>query len=350
MASRSAGDHADGFTCASLQNGDRSLRKAEQLCNMQKLFAFSAKVICMLDALPTFVAVAACGSFSLVARAQDVAVSSVTRRIDQLETTLGVKLFTRSSRHLALTDAGELLLPRARRILAEVDDAKHGLSALYADPRGTLTVTAPTMFGRRHIAGAIIDFLALYPLLEVDLHLSDAFVDLAERRVDVAIRIGQQQGGDLITTQLAPFRRMVCASPSYLERAGCPQTPSDLLIHNCLTLASMPHPAGWWTFDGINRGLHLNVHGNFRSDDTGILLQAAVAGVGIVHLASWLVHDMIVAGKLVPILPNARSPASVHAAIHAVRMPGRSDTAKARAFISHLRKTFGSPPYWEQGI
>ena len=304
----------------------------------------------MIDALTTFVAVAAAGSFSRIAKQQDVAVSSITRRIDWLESQLGAKLFSRSSRRLVLTDAGERFLLRARGLLADLSEAKDELVSLNAEPRGLLTVTAPASFGRRWVSPAAVDFLAQYPLLELELHLSDEIVDLGTRRVDVAIRMGSLPDSELIATRIAPLRRLVCASPAYLERRGRPIAPVDLLQHNCLTAASAPAPADWWRFDGVNHNRALPVRGTLRTDDTDTLLQAAVAGVGIVHLASWLVGEMIVAGRLVVLFLNAQPPKGVVPAIHAVRMSGRSHTGKASLFIAHLRKTFGDPPLWERGL
>src|ERR1700722_497430 len=141
----------------------------------------------MIDALITFLAVAEAGSFARVARTQGVAVSSVTRRIGWLETELKTRLFIRSSRRVMLTDAGALFLSRARHIVDELADAKESLSALSADLRGILTVTAPAAFGRRHVMPAVISFLKQYPQIEMDLHISDAVLDLGRRRVDVAI-------------------------------------------------------------------------------------------------------------------------------------------------------------------
>jgi DNA-binding transcriptional LysR family regulator len=303
----------------------------------------------MIEALTTFVDVAAAGSFSRIAKQQDVAVSSITRRIDWLESELGAKLFSRSSRRLILTDAGERFLPRARGLLADLSEAKDELVSLQAEPRGLLTVTAPSVFGRRWVSPAAIDFLAQYPLLELDLHLSDEVVDLRSRRVDVAIRMGALPDSELIATRIAPLRRLVCASPAYLERRGRPVAPADLLQHNCLTAAASA-PADWWRFEGVNRDRALPVRGTLRTDDTDTLLQAAAAGVGIVHLASWLVGEMIVAGRLVVLLPNAQPPKGAVPAIHAVRMSGRSHTGKASLFIGHLRQAFGDPPLWERGL
>lgn len=302
----------------------------------------------MLDAIRTFIEVATERSFTIVAKRRDVAVSSVTRKIDAIEAELGVKLFARSSRSLVLTDAGELFLPRARHIVSEMDDARHGLADLHAEPRGVLSVTAPEAFGRRHVVPAIASFLQRYPLIEIDLHLSDQRVDLMAQRVDVAIRVGTLPDSDLVATRLAPSKRLVCASPAYLSRCGRPASPAQLVKHNCLTLASMSSP-GWWCFAGVHRGAALPVRGTLRTDDTDALLQAAIAGIGIVHLASWLVGDGLRDGKLVPLFPNIAAPAKLSgSAIHAVRMPGRSHTVKAALFISHLKSCFGDPPYWDR--
>jgi DNA-binding transcriptional LysR family regulator len=304
----------------------------------------------MLDGLPTFVAVAEAGSFSAVATSQGAAVSSITRRIELLEVELKSKLFTRSSRRIRLTDAGEQLLPRARIILAEMMEAKEGLAALSADPHGVLTVTAPALFGRKHVTPAIVSFLQQYPALEVELHSSDDIVDLAERRFDVAIRIGALTDGDLLVTHLAPIRRIVCASPKYLERAGRPETPIDLLEHNCLTKASNHVSSGWWEFADTPRDFASRIKGSLRSDDTGVLLEAAVEGVGIVYLGSWLVSEAIRDGRLVALLPQEEQIRKSVRFIQAVRMPGRSSAIKSKMFVDHLRKTYGSPPYWEQDL
>lgn len=305
----------------------------------------------MLDAIRTFLAVSDAGSLSQVARVQGVAVSSVSRKLDAIERELGVKLLHRSSRLLMLTDAGEQFLPRARAIVGELDDAKLAISAAQADPRGLLTVTVPAAFGRRHVMPAMLDFLARYPLIEIALHVGDQMVDLVTQRVDVAIRIGALPDSDLVATELAPSRRIAVASAAYVARRGWPASPAALLEHNCLTVATGPVPAGWWCFDGVNGNAALPVRGSLRCDDTESLLQAALAGVGVAHLASWLVSDAIVDGRLLVLLPDATAPlAGPRPAIHAVRMPGRSHAAKAQLLIAHLRTAFGTPAYWDRAL
>lgn len=304
----------------------------------------------MLDALDTFLAVAAHGSFSEVARRQDVAVSSVTRKIDALEAEIGSRLFHRSSRRLALTDAGEQFLPRARNILGELAGAKEAIQAADSEPRGLLSVTAPSAFGRRHVVSALASFLQRYPDIEVDLHLLDQIVDLSEQRMDVAIRIGVLPDSDLHATALAPIRLVTCASPAYLARAGHPRSPEQLLDHDCITVATPPAPGFIWRYAGINRNQPLPVRGRFRTDDKDGMLQAALQGLGIIQIATWVVCDQLRSGELVALFPEqAHAPAPPGLpAIHAVRLPGRSHATKARLFIEHLRAQIGETPWWDR--
>jgi DNA-binding transcriptional LysR family regulator len=305
----------------------------------------------MFDAIAIYLAVAEAGSFSLVAKKLGMAVSSVTRKVDSLEAELGYKLFTRSSRLVLLTDAGETFLRRAQHLLAELDDAKLALSSLNADPRGLLTVTAPSSFGRLYVAPAVLSFLQRYPLMEVDLHIGDEIIDLAAQRLDVAIRLGGLPDSDLVASRLAPLRIVVCASPAYIARHGRPKSPEDLLNHNCLTAVKAASAPRLWAFAEVNKGESLAVRGNYCSNDTQTLLAAALAGLGVVHLATWLVKDALATGQLVALFPSEPVQYSkLEPAIHAVRMPGRSHVVKTQLFIDHLRSEFGTPCYWDQAI
>jgi DNA-binding transcriptional LysR family regulator len=320
---------------------------------LQIIFANIAKQkgMIMLDEIRIFLAVVESGNLSKVAKEEHMAVSSVSRKIDALETELGFKLFHRTSRLVMLTDAGEQFLPRAKNILLELDEAKSAMSALNADPQGLLTVTAPASFGRLYVAPATTRFLQRYPLMEIELNISDEIIDLSAHRIDVAVRIGALADSDLVATRLAPFKRLVCASPDYIARYGRPEKPQDLLAHNCLSTSTTHIAAGLWCFPGVNKGNALVVKGNFRTNDTNSLLLAAVAGLGVVHLASWLVKDMIISGQLISLFPEEPHIKSKReSAIHAVRMPGRSHAAKAQLFIAHLRDEFGEPAFWDKEI
>jgi len=308
----------------------------------------------VFESLKCFVAVAELGSLSRAAGHLEIAVSSVSRKLDALEADMGARLLLRSSRQVLVTDAGERFLPRARNILAELAEGKSAVQELDSEPRGLLTVTAPAAFGRLHVAPAMASFLQRYPLIEVDLHVSDDVVDLSARRVDVAIRAGVLPASDLVATHLVRMDRVVSASPAYLARHGWPQAPEDLLRHQCLTVNGRVPPPGWWCFEGVNGNQPLPVKGNLRCDDTNSLLHAAIGGAGIVHLANWLVSEAIVAGQMVPVFPMTpvdRKPATRRhpgeSAIHAVHMPGRSNQARAQLLIRHLKEYFGSPAYWD---
>jgi len=308
----------------------------------------------MIDTLHCLIAVVEHRSLSRAAAALEMSVSSVSRKLDALEAQLGARLLVRSSRQVVPTDAGERFLPRARNMLAELAEGMASVQELDQEPRGVLTVTAPAGFARLHAAPAIASFLARYPSLEVELYVSNSVVDLAEQRVDVAVRAGVLPSGDLVATRLAPQHRVVSASPAYLECHGWPTSPAELVHHQCLSMVGRS-PRGWWRFDGVNHQQPLPVKGTLRCDDTDTLLHAAIAGVGIVHLANWMVSDAIVAGKLVPVFPMApvwRTDGGARhdpgeSAIHAVHMPGRSNHAKAQLLINHMKEFFGEPPYWD---
>lgn len=304
----------------------------------------------MLDNIQAFLDVHKAGTFSAAAKLHNVAVSSVSRQVDALEQSLGVALFQRGSRRMLLTDAGEQFLPRAQLIVSEMVDAKAALLDAQAEPRGVLTVTAPSIFWRLHIAPTMGAFMQQYPLIELDLQLADHWVDLASQRADVAIRIGALPDSDLLATRLAPMVRIACASPKYIKEHGRPKKPEDLLTHNCLCVSSTP--SGLWIFPNVNQGKPLQVHGRFRSNDIDSLLEAAVAGLGVAHLANWLVYKRIAAGELVNLFPESTAASATAKgqtpAIHAVRLKGRSHSAKALLFINHLKAAFGSPPYWEK--
>lgn len=301
----------------------------------------------MLENLSVFLTVARTGNFSAAAKELDVFVSSVTRRVSTLENELDIKLFRRSSRGVMLTDAGEKFLISAKSIVAEMEYAKESLLEEQLEPRGLLTVAASTSFGQRHVAPVVTSFLRKYPQIEIEFLLSDQMIDFSAQRVDVAIRIGFLPDSDLIATKLAPLRKLFCASPEYISKFGSPSLPDDLLKHNCLTGSTRP-TKGWWSFPGVRGGAVLPVKGSLRSDDKESLLYAAIKGVGIVHLPSWLVGDMLKEGRLVSIFQmDFTNEHKQPEGIYAVRLPGRSHATKAQLFITHLKQEFGNPAYWD---
>jgi DNA-binding transcriptional LysR family regulator len=315
---------------------------------MYNILCFYCKDNDMLDLIENFIAIHNLGSFSAVARKLDLSVSAISRKLDALEQELGIKLFNRSSRSLILTDKGLQFLPQARNMLDGYNETKASLHDSEQIPTGLLSITAPAKFAKRFITPAVMTFMEKYPKITVDLHVSDDWVDLNANRKDVAIRIGELSNSDLIGVKIAPMRRILCASPKYIDAYGLPKNPEDLLHHNCLTLSNTSTPADWWNLNLKEHKKPLKVSGSFKSNDTEALLDAALAGKGICHLASWLVYEHIQKKELVPITFEGESAKENNqSAIYAVRLAGKSSETKFRLFVEHIKREFGSPPFWD---
>ena len=194
------------------------------------------------------------GSLTAAARRLGQPLPSVSRKLAEFESHLGAKLLVRTTRRLALTEAGEAFVAASRRILDEVEAAERAASGEFQAPRGELIVAAPVVFGRLHMTPVVSEFLAAFPQIRVRLRLSDRNADLVEERIDVALRIGALPDSALLATRVGEVRRIVCASPSYLAAKGVPQIPEDLASHDCVTFDQLPS-AGNWSFGGDERRL-----------------------------------------------------------------------------------------------
>jgi DNA-binding transcriptional LysR family regulator len=286
------------------------------------------------------------GSFSAAGRRLGLAASSVARAVGTLENQLGVRLLNRTTRKLGLTEAGRLYHERSRRILAEVEEARLSVTQLEAAPRGTLRLNVPVVFGRLHIAPALPDFLALHPTLRIDLAMTDAFVDLVEEGMDLAIRIGELEDSSLIARRLAPNRRVLCASPAYLERHGVPASPHDLAEHNCLIYKQQNRSV--WRLRDAERIHEIRVSGSLVANNADALHTAALGGLGLTVLPAWLVGPDIQRGALKIVLADYQaSPGALDTNIYAVFPHSRHLSAKVRAFIDFMRDRIGPRPYWE---
>ncbi len=295
--------------------------------------------------LSLFLKVCEAGSFSGAARLLDMAPSSVARQIGALERQLGATLFARSTRHLAVTEAGDMLRQRGGRIVADLEDTRRAISGIDRMPRGRIRITAPQAFGQRHLVPALASFLKRYPEVTVELILDDAMVDLIEGHIDVALRIGVLPDSSLVALRLAPQVRVACAAPAYLRERGMPRRLEDLAQHDCLTMPGTP-PSGWWSFGEGARSKRLSVRGRFVCANIDALLRAGHDGLGVMHMATWLVGEDIRSGKLVRLFPQL--PLSKgKTAIHLVR-PHGAVSAKVRLLIQFLRDYIGEPPYWDE--
>lgn len=293
--------------------------------------------------LALFVDVVDQQSFSAAARRLGVAASSVTRRIDRLETQFGIRLLHRTTHALRPTEAGQLLYGRATRMLAELRGLQEDLHSQHDEPSGLLRVDCPAPFGRRHLMAALAAFMQRHPALQVDLMLTDSMVDLQGARlgsdVDLAVRIGPLEDTRFVATVLAPQRRVLCASAAYLARRGEPESPDALAGHDCLAWHGAP-PPGAWRF-GERR--HVPAQPRFRSNHSEALLEAAIDGLGLAHLPTWLAGDALRDGRLRAVLPQFAA-APEPATIHVLRQQARG-TARASRLVAFLATWFAQPAW-----
>ncbi len=292
-----------------------------------------------------FAKVVEAGGFSAAAAALGISKSAVSKRVSRLEDRLGARLLNRTTRRIGLTEIGAAYYERAGRIAAEVEEAELAVSRLHAEPRGTLRLNAPMSFGVMHLAPAIPRFLARYPELAVDMALNDRLVDLVEEGYDVAVRISRLSDSSLIARRLAHSRRVVCGSPQYLERHGAPRSPGDLRDHNCL-LYSYMLSGEEWPFRGPDGALSVKVSGSFSTNNGEALREAALEGLGLAMIPSFIVGPELGDGRLVAVL---REYEETDLSIYAVYPHARHLSAKVRAFVDFAAGRFGPEPYWDKG-
>jgi DNA-binding transcriptional LysR family regulator len=293
--------------------------------------------------MAVFVRVVETESFSQAARALKLTPSAVSKLIGRLEDRLGTRLLNRTTRRLSLTEEGRTYFQRCQPILAAIDEAERELTERHAEPRGLLKVNSSTAFGHMHVAPLLPPLLQRHPELRIQMTLTDSIVNLVEEEVDVAIRIQRMPDSTMIARKLATARRVVAAAPSYLEQYGTPKTPEDLKNHNCLTL-SFETKLNQWEFKGADGPQHFRFSGNFETNNAVAMEQAAVAGMGLIRAADFVIAADVAAGKLVPVLTEFEIDEPTN--IYAVYPHNRHLSPKVRAFVDMLVDTFTPEPPW----
>ena len=292
--------------------------------------------------ISTFVEVVARGSLSAAARAEGIAPAMIGRRLDALETRLGVKLLQRTTRKLALTNEGAAFLEDCQRILGELEEAESAVAERSARASGHLLISAPAGFGRQHVAPLLPSFLAEHRDVSVNLNLNDRLVDVVGEGVDVAIRIASLSDSSLVGVKLADNQRVLVGSPAYLKRHGTPHTLADLSRHNCLAISSEGSQRGW-TFLENGKQVTLKLAGNMVCNDGEVLHDWALAGKGLAWRSMWEVGPEIRAGRLCTVLDQHAAPGND---IHAVFAQRRHLPLRIRAFVDFLRHTYNQQEYW----
>lgn len=292
-----------------------------------------------------FLEVIEAGSFTTAAERLDMSKSGVAKSISRLETTLGTRLFHRTTRSLTLTDEGTRFSEGCRRSLNELKQAQTLLLAQQQELSGRLRVTLPMVLGKKWVLPALLEIAQRHPALELDINLTDRLVDLVEEGVDLAIRIGPlHDSATLIAKPLGVQRAVLCAAPEYLETHGHPRSLDELHSHACVTFGSGGQSRSWHFLDENGHNHSLAIRGRIGLNDSGAILVATLAGFGIALIADWLVNEHLKAGRLVAILPEVRT---VGFPIHAVWQRNQLLSPKVRHVVDLLAERFVPQQPWE---
>lgn len=287
-----------------------------------------------LKDLDFFIALSRTGSMSNAARELDVSPAAVSKRLAGIEKKIGVQLFNRSTRAMNLTADGQIYLDYAEQALTYIHEMEERIAQRGGEISGLLKINAPLGFGRKYMTEAIANFLDTCPKVEVKLQLSDYPLNLSEHACDVGIRFGELPDSSFHSRKIATHRRIVCASPAYLERYGVPETPEDLSRHNCIALQQNHDAWSVWKFQKNDHSYSVKVAGNLSANDGESVTRWALEGYGIIIRAEWDLRDHFVRGDLVPLLTDYATP---NADIHVIYQHYNVMPERIRVFVEHLR-------------
>ncbi|WP_036307523.1 LysR family transcriptional regulator [Methylophilus sp. 5] len=279
-----------------------------------------------------FASVAEEGGFAAASRKLDLSPAAVTRAIVALEEQLGARLLQRTTRHVRFTDAGRQYYDNVRAILVSIAEANDAVAEVNATPRGTLSITAPVMFGRMFVMPCIIDYMQRYPQVNMVAHLVDRVTNLVDEGMDVAIRIGHLPDSGLRAIKVGQVRRVLCASPAYLEKFGAPQSPANLTQHSIISSSAVsPHIE--WRFQSNHEPLLLKVNPRLTVTSNDAALAAAIGGLGIARLLSYQVSGEVKSGALRLVLEDYEE---APWPVHIVHREDKLGSSKVRSFIDEM--------------
>lgn len=295
-----------------------------------------------LGDLDVFSRVIALGSMSLAAREMGLSPAVVSKRIKRLEERLGTRLLQRTTRQISLTEAGQGYYERVIGVLAGLEEAEAFAAGRASQVTGSLKISAPTSFGRMHIAPHLKPFMQAHPQLSLQLMLSDEFTDIVGGGYDMAIRINDPTDSSLVAKKLATVRRVLCASPDYLTEHGTPHTLDDLKHHHCVPA----HNNESWRLVGPQGPINYRPDGMLITNSSEVIREAVLAGLGIGLRSTWDVGAELKSGRLIQVLPAYEG--SRHLSLSAVYPSRQFLPAKIRLFIDYLTALYGPVPYWER--
>ena len=294
-----------------------------------------------LEDLDIFARVVASGSMSAAGRALGLSPAVISKRIKRLEDRLGTRLLQRTTRQISLTEAGEGFHERIRSVLGAIEEAEAFVSGRSGQAQGTLKISAPTSFGRQHIAPHLLPFMQAHPELTINLVLSDDFTDIVAGGFDLAVRIGDLSDSSLVARRLAPVRRLLCASPDYIARHGAPESIAALSAH--VLLPAHNHDA--WKLEGAEGAVTYRPEGPLITNSSEVIREAVIAGLGIALRSTWDIGRELKEGRLVQVLPAYEGSRTL--ALSAVYPSRQFLPVKVRLFIDYLASLYGPIPYWE---
>ena len=282
-----------------------------------------------LDAMGVLLSVVEHGSLSAASRALHSPLPTVSRKISELESLLGVRLFTRTSRRMLLTEAGESYVVAAREILGRVEEAERRATGEYVAPKGDLTMTAPIVFGRLHVLPVVTDFLKAFPDININLIMSDRPISLADGHIDVALRISRLSDSSLIAIRLGSTRTTVYANPDYLKRHSYPSHPDELKHHDCVAFEGVLSTR-FWTFHDGAKDIAVPIRTRLSVNTAEAAVDAAASGLGMTRVMAYQAKRAVDAGLLVPLLKDFEREASP---VHLVHLSDGLMPLKLRTFL-----------------
>ncbi len=292
-----------------------------------------------LAGMAMFVRVVEGGSFSAAAEAAGVSPTMAGKHVRAIEQRLGARLLHRTTRRQQLTEVGRLYYERCKQVLADVELAEASAGELQATPRGLLRIACPLSFGSRRLMPALTDYLALYPLVSVEVSLDNRVFDLVEEGYQLALRIGAIADASLVARPLQPYRMLMAAAPAYLARHGMPMRPEELSAHACLGLTNWRRRDHWHLLGPRGEALDVPVHGRLGTNNGDALRVAALRGAGILLQPEVLLADDLAEGRLLQVLPGWAPPVLP---MHLLYAPDRRPSARLRSMIEFLLERFGA--------